>query len=44
MIWVINAPFIKDFCRCQRWPAKTRVRPPDWLAYATAVLEKAQKL
>ncbi len=43
-ILVINAPFIKDFCRCQRWPAKTRgraLRPPDWLAYATAVLEKA---
>ncbi|MDI6736544.1 MAG: cobalamin B12-binding domain-containing protein [bacterium] len=43
-ILVINAPFIKDFCRCQRWPAKTRgraLRPPDWLAYATAVLENA---
>lgn len=41
---IINAPFIKDFCRCQRWPAKTRgraIRPPDWLAYATAVLEEA---
>lgn len=41
---IINAPFIKDFCRCQRWPAKTRgraLRPPDWLAYATAVLEEA---
>lgn len=43
-ILVINAPFIKDFCRCQRWPTKTRgraLRPPDWLAYATAVLENA---
>ncbi|MEW6096143.1 MAG: radical SAM protein [bacterium] len=41
---IINAPFIKDFCRCQRWPAKTRgrvLRMPDWLAYATAVLEEA---
>ncbi|MEW6607494.1 MAG: radical SAM protein [bacterium] len=46
MILVINAPFIKDFCRCQRWPAKTRgraIRPPDWLAYATAVLEEARE-
>lgn len=41
---IINAPFMRNFCRCQRWPAKTRgraLRPPDWLAYATAVLEEA---
>lgn len=40
---VINAPFISDYCRCQRWPARTRaraIRPPDWLAYAAAVLKK----
>ncbi len=42
-VLVINEPFIKNFCRCQRWPARTRgraLRPPDWLAYVTAVLEK----
>lgn len=42
-ILVINQPFVKDFCRTQRWAAKTRgrvLRAPDWLAYATAVLEK----
>lgn len=42
-ILVINEPFIKDFCRTQRWAARTRgraLRAPDWLAYATAVLEK----
>ena len=41
-ILVINEPFVKDFCRTQRWAARTRgrvLRPPDWLAYATAVLE-----
>ena len=40
---IINQPFIKDFCRCQRWPARTRgraIRPPDWLCYAAAVLKK----
>lgn len=44
MILVINAPFVKDFCRTQRWAARTRgrvLRAPDWLAYATAVLEEA---
>ncbi len=43
-VLVINEPFVKDFCRTQRWAAKTRgrvLRAPDWLAYATAVLEKA---
>jgi len=43
-ILVINEPFVKDFCRTQRWAARTRgrvLRAPDWLAYATAVLEKA---
>lgn len=43
-VFVINEPFVKDFCRTQRWAAKTRgrvLRAPDWLAYATAVLEQA---
>lgn len=43
-ILVINEPFVKDFCRTQRWAARTRgrvLRAPDWLAYATAVLEEA---
>jgi radical SAM superfamily enzyme YgiQ (UPF0313 family) len=42
-ILLINPPFIKDFCRCQRWPARTRgraLRMPDWLGYAAAVLEQ----
>jgi len=42
-ILVINEPFTAYFCRTQRWAARTRgrvVRAPDWLAYATAVLEK----
>ena len=40
--FVINEPFVRDFCRTQRWAARTRgrvLRAPDWLAYATAVLE-----
>lgn len=42
-ILVINEPFVPDFCRTQRWAARTRgrvLRAPDWLAYATAVLER----
>jgi anaerobic magnesium-protoporphyrin IX monomethyl ester cyclase len=42
-VLLINEPFIKDFCRTQRWAARTRgrvLRAPDWLAYATAVLER----
>ncbi|MFA4889344.1 MAG: radical SAM protein [Candidatus Omnitrophota bacterium] len=42
-IFVINQPFIPNFCRCQRWPARTRgraLRPPDWLCYAAAVLKQ----
>ncbi len=42
-IFIINEPFVKDFCRTQRWAARSRgrvLRAPDWLAYATAVLEK----
>ena len=42
-IFVINEPFVSNFCRTQRWAARTRgrvLRAPDWLAYATAVLEK----
>lgn len=40
-ILVVNEPFVADFCRTQRWAARTRgrvLRAPDWLAYATAVL------
>ena len=43
-VLVINEPFVPDFCRTQRWAARTRgrvLRPPDWMAYSTAVLEKA---
>jgi len=43
-ILLINEPFVKDFCRTQRWAARSRgrvLRAPDWLAYATAVLEKS---
>lgn len=42
-ILVVNEPYVKDFCRTQRWAARTRarvLRAPDWLAYATAVLEQ----
>lgn len=44
-VLIINEPFVPDFCRTQRWAARTRgrvMRPPDWLAYAAAVLEKNQ--
>jgi len=43
-ILVINEPFISSYCRCQRWPARTRgraIRPPDWLCYAVAVLKRS---
>jgi len=43
-ILVINEPFISSYCRCQRWPARTRaraLRPPDWLCYAAAALKKS---
>ncbi len=42
-VLVINEPFVKDFCRTQRWAARSRgrvLRAPDWLAYTAAVLEK----
>lgn len=42
-ILVVNEPFVAYFCRTQRWAARTRgrvLRAPDWLAYATAVLER----
>jgi anaerobic magnesium-protoporphyrin IX monomethyl ester cyclase len=42
-VLVINEPFVPDFCRTQRWAARTRarvLRAPDWLAYTTAVLER----
>jgi len=40
---LISPPFLKDFCRSQRWPVVNRTRAmryPDWLAYAAGVLEK----
>jgi anaerobic magnesium-protoporphyrin IX monomethyl ester cyclase len=43
-VLVINEPYVKGFNRTQRWAARTRgrvLRAPDWLAYATAVLERA---
>jgi len=43
-VLVINEPYVKGFNRSQRWAARTRgrvLRAPDWLAYATAVLEDA---
>jgi radical SAM superfamily enzyme YgiQ (UPF0313 family) len=42
-VLVVNEPYVKDFCRTQRWAARSRgrvLRAPDWLAYATAVLEQ----
>lgn len=42
-ILFINEPFISAYCRCQRWPARTRaraLRPPDWLCYAASVLKQ----
>ncbi len=41
---LVNGPFVEDFCRTQRWAARTRgrvLRAPDWLAYAAAVCERA---
>lgn len=43
-VLVINEPYVKGFNRAQRWAARTRgrvLRAPDWLAYATAVLEES---
>lgn len=43
-VLLLNQPYVPDFCRTQRWAARTRgrvLRAPDWLAYAAAVLEKA---
>lgn len=43
-VLLINEPYVKGFNRTQRWAARTRgrvLRAPDWLAYATAVLEQA---
>jgi anaerobic magnesium-protoporphyrin IX monomethyl ester cyclase len=43
-VLIINEPFVRDFCRTQRWAARTRgrvLRPPDWLAYSAAVLERS---
>lgn len=42
-VLVINEPYVQGFNRSQRWAARTRgrvLRAPDWLAYATAVLEE----
>jgi anaerobic magnesium-protoporphyrin IX monomethyl ester cyclase len=44
-VLVINEPYVEGFNRTQRWAARTRgrvLRAPDWLAYATAVLEEAR--
>lgn len=44
-VLVLNEPFVKDFCRTQRWAARTRgrvLRSPDWLAYSAAVLEQGK--
>lgn len=43
-VFLINEPYVPWFNRTQRWAARTRgrvIRAPDWLAYATAVLETA---
>ena len=43
-ILLLNEPYVKGFNRTQRWAGRTRgrvLRVPDWLAYATAVLERA---
>lgn len=40
---MVNQPFVPGFCRTQRLASRTRarvLRPPDWLAYATSVLER----
>ncbi len=42
-VLLINEPYVPGFNRTQRWAARTRgrvLRAPDWLAYATAVLER----
>jgi radical SAM superfamily enzyme YgiQ (UPF0313 family) len=42
-VLLVNGPFVPNFCRTQRWAARTRgrvLRAPDWLAYATAVCER----
>lgn len=42
-IFILNPPFVDDFCRSARWAAKSRgrvQRHPDWLLVATAILEK----
>ncbi len=43
-IYILNPPFVDDFCRSARWEAKSRgrvQRHPDFLLTAVAVLEKA---
>lgn len=43
-VLLINEPYVPGFNRTQRWAARTRgrvLRAPDWLAYATAVLEES---
>lgn len=40
---VVSAPFLKNFCRSQRWPVVNRTRAmryPDFPAYCAAVIEK----
>ncbi|MFH1279334.1 MAG: radical SAM protein [Candidatus Eisenbacteria bacterium] len=43
-VLMLNPPFVKDFVRSARWDARSRgrvQRHPDYIAVATAVLEKA---
>jgi radical SAM superfamily enzyme YgiQ (UPF0313 family) len=43
-IFVLNPPYVDDFCRSARWAAKSRgrvQRHPDYLLIAVAVLEAA---
>jgi radical SAM superfamily enzyme YgiQ (UPF0313 family) len=42
-VLVLNPPFVKYYCRTERWAAVTRgrtLRPPDWLAMTAAILRK----
>lgn len=42
-VFVLNPPFVKDFCRSARWAAVSRgrvQRHPDWLLLLAGMLEK----
>lgn len=44
-VLILNEPFVPDFCRSQRWAARTRarvMRHPDGLATAAAVLRRLE--